>query len=72
MTFNNHGEIMIFDMITIMYHLYDLEESASHPSPSPRGSAPSLFLEDLYLDVLAMLLFVCNMILYDQINLYKD
>ena len=22
-------------------HLYDLEESASHPSPSPRGSAPS-------------------------------
>ena len=24
---------MIFDMITIIYHLYDMEESASHPSP---------------------------------------
>ena len=37
----NHEKIIIFVMINIMLHLYDLEESASHPSPSPRGSAPS-------------------------------
>ena len=33
----------------MMKHLHGLEESASHPSPSPRGSAPSLYkwLEEL-------------------------
>ena len=40
-----YQNIMIFNMIIIMHFLCDLEESASHPYPSPRGSAPSSYIE---------------------------
>ena len=33
--------MMILYMTTMLQFLHDLEESASHPSASPRGNAPS-------------------------------
>ena len=43
--FKKHKQIYIFGVSGVMFDMKDslkgLEESASHPPPSPRGSAPS-------------------------------
>ena len=58
---------MISGRFLVMIVMIHLEESASHPSPSPRGSAPSCFCQHML--ALRVSLAVTWLTVYRQLNI---